>query len=402
MLKSKFAKLNELGSLMVEAMAMLALISMVTPILYRKAAERTTELQDINAAGQMRSLIKAVDDYVSDNYNTIVAGNAVNNSVNNSVNYSDLVSGGKKTIDIKHFRDYLPYGFLDSSGNVQDTKTFSKDYKVVFKYTDAGGRKAVTAFVVAEPKEKGNFPMLRASRIASMVGTNGGYAQVSGGKVTVNGVQGIWTIDNMSSELGVTTTNGSIVTSSVQPITDAGGGGNNENYLYRIDMSGNPSTAKLNQMEANLKLGADSGTHHNISNINQLIISAQNQANFSDKSSGNAGALLIKGSGGATIGGNTVIGGALSALADKFKVNNSGLQYGTLFTVTDSNLKYGENGSVINASASDLNLLNGKITVNSSGTKINSKTNIAGDTVIGDLNASLRHFDGRRCQQADG
>lgn len=157
MLKSKFAKLNELGSLMVEAMAMLALISMVTPILYRKAAERTTELQDINAAGQMRSLIKAVDDYVSDNYNTIVAGNAVNNSVNNSVNYSDLVSGGKKTIDIKHFRDYLPYGFLDSSGNVQDTKTFSKDYKVVFKYTDAGGRKAVTAFVVAEPKEKATF-----------------------------------------------------------------------------------------------------------------------------------------------------------------------------------------------------------------------------------------------------
>ena len=311
MLKSKFAKLNELGSLMVEAMAMLALISMVTPILYRKAAERTTELQDINAAGQMRSLIKAVDDYVSDNYNTIVAGNAVNNSVNNSVNYSDLVSGGKKTIDIKHFRDYLPYGFLDSSGNVQDTKTFSKDYKVVFKYTNAGGRKAVTAFVVAEPKEKGNFPMLRASRIASMVGTNGGYAQVSGGKVTVNGVQGIWAIDNMSSELGVTTTNGSIVTSSVQPITEAGGGGNNENYLYRIDMSGNPSTAKLNQMEANLKLGADSGTHHNISNINQLIISAQNQANFSDKSSGNDGALLIKGSGGE---GKSQIGAVLGTL----------------------------------------------------------------------------------------
>ena len=394
MLKSKYTKLNELGSLMVEAMAMLALISMVTPILYRKAAERTTELQDINAAGQMRSLIKAVDDYVRDNYNTIVAGNAVNNSVNNSVNYSDLVSSGKKTIDIKHFRDYLPYGFLDSSGNVQDTKTFSKNYKVAFKYTNAGGRKAVTAFVVAEPKEKGNFPMLRASRIASMVGTNGGYAQVSGGKVQVNGVQGIWSIDNMNNELGVTTTNGSIVTSSVQPIVEAGGGGNNENYLYRIDMSGNPSTAKLNQMEANLKLGADAGTHHNITNINQLIISAQNQANFSDKSKGNDGALLIKGTGGATIGGNTVIGGALSALADKFKVNNAGLQYGTLFTVTDSNLKYGNNGSVINASATDLNLLNGKITVNSAGTKIDSKTNIAGDTVIGDLNATVNSTDG--------
>ena len=120
MSKNRFAKLNELGSLMVEAMAMLALISMVTPILYRKAAERTTELQDINAAGQMRSLIKAVDDYVRDNYNAIVAGERVENSANNSVNYSDLVSGGKKTINITHFRDYLPYGFLDSSGNVQE------------------------------------------------------------------------------------------------------------------------------------------------------------------------------------------------------------------------------------------------------------------------------------------
>ena len=382
MSKNRFAKLNELGSLMVEAMAMLALISMVTPILYRKAAERTTELQDINAAGQMRSLIKAVDDYVRDNYNAIVAGERVENSANNSVNYSDLVSGGKKTINITHFRDYLPYGFLDSSGNVQDTKTFSKDYKVAFKYTDAGGRKAVTAFVVAEPKEKDDFPMLRASRIASMVGTNGGYAQVSGGKVTVNGVQGIWTIDNMNNELGITTTNGSIVTSSVQPITEAGGGGNNENYLYRIDMSGNPSTAKLNQMEANLKLGADNGTHHNITNVNQLIISAQNQANFSDKSSGNDGALLIEGTGGATIGGNTIIGGSstitgtLSALADKFRVNEAGLQYGDLFTVTETNLKYGNNGDVINASSSNLNLLNGKITVDANDTKIANKTTI--------------------------
>ena len=394
MLKNKYIKLNELGSLMVEAMAMLALISMVTPILYRKAAERTSELQDINAAGQMRSLIKSVDDYVSDHYNEIVNGDSVSNSASNSVSYSDLVSNGKKEIDITHFRDYLPYGFLDSSGNVQDTRTFSKDYKVVFKYTDAGNRKAVTAFVIAEPKEKANFPMLRASRIASMVGTNGGYAQVSGGKVQVNGVQGIWTIDNMSSELGVTTTNGSIVTSSVQPIVEAGGGGQSENYLYRIDMSGNPSTEKLNQMEANLKLGADGGDHHNISNVNQLIITAQNQAKFSDNSKGIDGALLVQGTGGATIGGNTVIGGNLSALADKFKVNNAGLQYGTLFTVTDSELKYGTDGSVIKASATDLNLLNGKITVNTSGTKINSKTNIAGDTVIGDLNATVNSTDG--------
>ena len=56
------------GSMMVEALAMLGLIAMVTPVLYKKAAERTTELQDINAAAQMRTISKALDDYIKDNY----------------------------------------------------------------------------------------------------------------------------------------------------------------------------------------------------------------------------------------------------------------------------------------------------------------------------------------------
>ena len=64
---------SELGSMMIEAIAMLGLIAMVTPVLYKKSAERTSELQDINAAGEIRSIIKAVDDYVGANYN-IIAG----------------------------------------------------------------------------------------------------------------------------------------------------------------------------------------------------------------------------------------------------------------------------------------------------------------------------------------
>ena len=65
-------KQNQKGSLLIEAMAMLGLIAMVTPMLYRKAAERTNELQDINAAGQMRVLSNAVDTYLRDNYDKIV------------------------------------------------------------------------------------------------------------------------------------------------------------------------------------------------------------------------------------------------------------------------------------------------------------------------------------------
>ena len=44
MLKKLNSLLGQKGSMMVEALAMLGLISMVTPVLYKKAAERTTEL----------------------------------------------------------------------------------------------------------------------------------------------------------------------------------------------------------------------------------------------------------------------------------------------------------------------------------------------------------------------
>ena len=49
---NNWKKISEQGSMMVEALAMLGLITMVTPVLYKKAAERTTELQDINTATQ--------------------------------------------------------------------------------------------------------------------------------------------------------------------------------------------------------------------------------------------------------------------------------------------------------------------------------------------------------------
>lgn len=59
-MKRMFNRINEAGTMLVEAMAMLGLIAMVTPILYKKAAERTTELQDINASNQLRILANAM------------------------------------------------------------------------------------------------------------------------------------------------------------------------------------------------------------------------------------------------------------------------------------------------------------------------------------------------------
>ena len=134
----KIAK-QDAGSLMIEALAMLALIAMVTPILYKKAAERTTELQDINAASQMRVTIKAVDDYLSDNYQDIMAGREIQNTCNGpKPNFSDFKNAGDKVtqVDIQQLCDYLPYGFLDNAGNVQGSYSFS-GYQLAVKKHDA-------------------------------------------------------------------------------------------------------------------------------------------------------------------------------------------------------------------------------------------------------------------------
>ena len=105
MLKKLNSLLGQKGSMMVEALAMLGLISMVTPVLYKKAAERTTELQDINTATQMRTLSKALDDYIQDNY--VALAGAIQGGTASKVNKDDIAI-------------YLPYGF-----NIDQSKVFS-------------------------------------------------------------------------------------------------------------------------------------------------------------------------------------------------------------------------------------------------------------------------------------
>ena len=83
-------KVNQTGSMMIEALAMLTLISLVTPTLYKKSAERTTELQDINTATHVRTLVKAVDNYTSAEYQNILEEMKNANTDTAVVNVGDL------------------------------------------------------------------------------------------------------------------------------------------------------------------------------------------------------------------------------------------------------------------------------------------------------------------------
>lgn len=282
------------GSLLIEAMAMLGLIAMVTPMLYKKAAERTSELQDINAAGQVRAIMNAVDDYMRDNYDAIVTKGTVTSKCDGSDDSMDynFGNGDDNNIEVplKHFCEYLPYGFSDIS------RSFKKLNVVIKKRDfDAGNRHDLTAMLVAAPNDTKDLPRVRASRIASMIGTNGGFAE----NKTAYGVQGVWEIDlndfDTSGFKPQNTVDNSIVSTSLQSI--ASGNHGRENVLHRIRMEEEPW---LNTMKTTLNMG-----NNDVQDIKQLVVTGVNLTNKDE-------AVLLKDGTGLTLDtGNATIGGLL-------------------------------------------------------------------------------------------
>ena len=216
MIKNKtiLKKVNQTGSMMIEALAMLTLISLVTPTLYKKSAERTTELQDINTATHVRTLMKAVDNYTSANYQSIL---------------EKLDADKADVVNVGDISAYLPYGYKFDA-----VKNFDTPIVTVKRQ---GETDSLTSFVIF-PKI-GNVNDLRASRIASMIGANGGYVDKDG---EAKGVGGIWSLNQGDLQDLVANcqdcdgkiVNGSIVAASSENINEASRAGTeNSKYLQR-------------------------------------------------------------------------------------------------------------------------------------------------------------------------
>jgi len=341
-MKKLFHKANQAGTMLVEAMAMLGLIAMVTPILYKKAAERTTELQDINASNQLRVLSTAMDAYIKDNFARITRGEKITNSCSgaDTVDYNSLANAvsGTVSMSLAHLCEYLPYGFLDSNGHVQDTKMFTAgnddSFRVIIKMegNDTDDNKTITGFLTAIPHNANTFSSTRASRIATMVGSNGGYIDHEGKAM---GAQGIWSLDNPSDELnGVNLPQNSFVVASIQPISSQGLA--NEDVLHRKSEPDNDDI--LNTMETDLYMGfADEP--NNIRLVNQIIMlpkesrmvmaddetdtkGVPESSKYSDGYKPELKNALYIGN-----GGGTYIEGALAAMDSLFTIDEEGIGY---------------------------------------------------------------------------
>lgn len=290
--KNFISKVNQTGSLMIEAMAMLALISLVTPTLYKKSAERTTELQDINTATHVRTIMKAVDNYVTANYQSLLEDQLRNDG---AVYEVDLEHGGTTG----GIHDFFPYGY-----KFDDLKNFGMP-KVMLKRQGL----SITSFV--QLPKKSDIGEMRAARIASMVGSNGGYVTDS---KNAQGVGGVWSLtqDDLDA-LGFDTNKGSVVVASSDAINSASSGAlENEKYLQRTRVDSQDQLWR-NTMVTDLYMGGVTGVDdmYKILGVDQLIMGSTDTVN-------NTESLVLTED--AQGGGSAWMAGALSALNNAFKL----------------------------------------------------------------------------------
>lgn len=313
------------GGLMIEALAMLGLIAVVTPTMYKKSAERTMEVEDINTASTIRTVMNAANDYVGANYSTIVS--EMEHSTGNASNY--------RKITFDQIKNYLPYGF-----NMK---------KALYNYGDpeisiARKDNNLTAFVLfpAKANADNGIGQERTSRIASLVGSSGGFVTEKG--KTARGIGGVWKLEETDykgvfPDKAENAEEYSIVTASADTINSAV---NNEvdmdKYLQRGRDAGDTDSSSLwkNTMRTDLYMGNTDIANDvyndeekykdktfSIRNVKSMIIGAEYAGGDKDLDEASNYGLYVAGN-----KPDTYLLGTLEAVDSDFRVLQNQLSFG--------------------------------------------------------------------------
>ena len=324
------------GGLMIEALAMLGLIAVVTPTMYKKSAERTMEVEDINTAATIRTINAAANDYVSANYSTILGDMVKNNETNRKLNIEDL-------------KAYLPYGF--------DVKKALYNYDgehIQLSVSRPDGSNNLTTLMLFPAKldEENGIGQERTSRIAALIGSSGGYVTDTN---KARGIGGIWELSGDSYTKNFNSANKySIVTASADTISaSAGNEMDYSKYLQRGKDPGDSEGQWKNTMRTDLYMGGPEGSSEDvyheatgpwsIRNIKSLIVGA----NYGPQVTNDDGELVEAGGYGLYVTGDTnpnaYIKGSVEAGYGQLVADNGNLKYGKVSTDDAGNSLFGFN-----------------------------------------------------------
>lgn len=181
----KQQKKNESGAIMVEILAVLALIGVMGPMLFRQVLDRNKEISNVNMASEMRTIKEAVSAYIAADGASL--GRAcLGESASAS---SEPIYCSNINIDKGKLTPFLPAGMDD----VMDYYTV-KSYAYWVDYGTSGTadlRPFVYAMVVSNGDgQPQDWNFRRAARVASLIGADGGV--VVGGDYT--GTSGAWSL----------------------------------------------------------------------------------------------------------------------------------------------------------------------------------------------------------------
>lgn len=313
------------GGLMIEAIAMLGLIAVVTPTMYKKSAERTMEVEDINTAATIRTINAAANDYVSANYSTIL-GDMVKNS-----EY-------ERELDPRDLGAYLPYGF-----DIEKALYNYDGANIKLTVSRPVGSNNLTTLMLfpAKMDADNGIGQERTARIAALIGSSGGYVTDSH---KARGIGGIWKLeggDFTKNFKNVDPNTYSIVTASADTISaSAGNEMDYSKYLQRGQDPDDTNSQWKNTMRTDLYMGGPEGSSedvyreatgpHSIRNINSLIVGANTSGGVDGEGNdlADAGGYGLYVAPGAA-NPNAYIHGSLEAGNGQLNADENNLKYGT-------------------------------------------------------------------------
>ena len=239
----KVNKKTQKGGVLLEAMAVLGLMTVATPLVYKKAIEKSKEIEDITVASQMRTVRDAAASYIEKNYETVQDG---------------------EVITLTQLNRYLPPNFINNlSKSLVPTGTAPDDAMtiVIKKDSHLVGQNALpvkraSAYVITNnPVGSGSVDEKRGNRIASLIGSEGGYVVDD---KTIYGSNHAWEKDSTNIQPDknnptIALQEGQIVAATTFTKDPLSG-----DFLYRNQVEGFP---QFNMMMINLDINGNSIEH---------------------------------------------------------------------------------------------------------------------------------------------
>ncbi len=167
----KQTKKQEQGAIIIEIIAVIALLGVMGPLLFKQISARNEEVENINIATEVRIIKEALSSFLLSHHAEIVAECTQNEETLST------------TIAHTRIEDFLPFGYENIASGYRMT--------VLLDQNGIGGNR-LQGYIIPDLDALGlpQMNIRRVARISNLIGADGGI--YINGNATINGTGGAW------------------------------------------------------------------------------------------------------------------------------------------------------------------------------------------------------------------